>query len=142
MRPSGMFIPRRDIEFLVRAMAQHYELPVEASFRQVDIYSQFEVVAIHGKGHGLMGISDDLAKKFKIKHKEWRDNVAGGLRIMAELRKLFDGDYARALGAYEIGIEPMRDLIAKYGPRWGNHLQPEVKELIERVVNDKKIERN
>ena len=140
MRSSGTMIPRSDIEWLVKAMAAHYELPVAASLRQCEAYSNFEIVSMRGGGgRGLMGITDEFAKKYKIKHKEWRDNVAGGLRIMSELRKLFGGDYARALGAYEIGIEPMKELLNLYGPKWGNHLKPEVRELLERVINDKKI---
>lgn len=144
MRSSGTLIPRSDIEWLVKAMAALYQLPVEASLRQVEVYSGFEVLSFYegSKRRGLMGVTDEMAKKYRIKHKDWRDNVAGGLRVMAELRKQFDGDYARALGAYQIGVEPMKALIAEHGPRWGKYLKTETYDLIERVVNDRKIERN
>lgn len=88
----------------IQKYAQKYKVSSKLIALQIKQESRFNSHAISPKGNkGLMQISDDLAREFKIDAFDPESNINVGTLYMASMLKKYGGNVELALAAYNAG---------------------------------------
>jgi soluble lytic murein transglycosylase-like protein len=135
---------RERIESLIRILAPVEGLPVAESIRQCEAESAFRQYDKNGNvlkspcgALGLFQLMPDTAEELGIRPERWHENVFGGLKYMGELTKQFDGDYPKALAAYNWGSGYLEKAIQQHGPSWVGFIPPETKAYLFKITGNK-----
>jgi soluble lytic murein transglycosylase-like protein len=98
---------RREAEYYVSAYARHYKVPVALVRAIVEEESNWRPCAISPKGAvGLMQLIPVTAERLGVRDPcNVSDNVAGGVRYLAWLKKKFASDLRLVAAAYLTGEE-------------------------------------
>lgn len=88
----------------IRAMATGYNLDPDIISRQIMQESGGKQSATSSKGaRGLMQLMPETAKRLGVNIDDPMDNLQGGMREMHRLLTKYNGDYPKALAAYNAG---------------------------------------
>jgi soluble lytic murein transglycosylase-like protein len=109
---------RDQAEYYVSAFAQHYGVPLALVRSVVQQESAWHVCTTSPKGAvGLMQLMPQTAKRLGVTNRcDIRENVSGGVRYLAWLIRLFQGDLRLVAAAYYAGEQ----VVAKRGLSYGN----------------------
>lgn len=96
---------RAESEYYVRAYALHYGVPLEFVRALIQEESGWQPCAISTKGAaGLMQLMPETARLFGVRDRcDVRQNISAGVRYLAHLISVFDGDLRLAAAAYQAG---------------------------------------
>jgi soluble lytic murein transglycosylase-like protein len=109
---------RREAEYYVGAYAAHYNVPVRFVRALVEQESSWHPCAVSPKGAvGLMQLMPMTATRLGVRDRcNIAQNVSGGVRYLAWLMRMFQGDPRLAAAAYLAGEE----VIARRGLLYRN----------------------
>ena len=98
---------------LVERVAAEESLPPELIHSVIQVESNYNASAVSPKGaQGLMQLMPDTARRFGVPNSfDPAANIQGGAKYLKYLLELYQGDYPRALAAYNAGEKA----VAKYG---------------------------
>jgi len=101
------------IDAAVRQIAFEQSLPPELLHSVIQVESNYNPGAVSRKGaQGLMQLIPETARRFGVLDSfDPVDNIQGGAKYLKYLLDLYQGDYPRALAAYNAGEKA----VAKYG---------------------------
>lgn len=110
---------RSQAEYYLSAYAEHYGVPVALVRAIVQQESNWQPCAVSAKGAvGLMQIMPETAQALGVENRcDIRQNISGGVRLLAWLIRRFRGDLRLAVAAYYAG----EDVVARRGLRYANH---------------------
>jgi len=105
--------PSGAIDELVARIAARESLPPQLIHSVIKVESNYDPLAVSPKGaQGLMQLIPETARRFGVADVfNPADNIQGGARYLRYLLELYNGDYPRALAAYNAG----EGAVAKYG---------------------------
>ena len=121
-------IRRAESEYYVRAYALHYGVPLEFVRALIQEESGWQPCAISTKGAaGLMQLMPETARLFGVRDRcDVRQNISAGVRYLAHLISVFDGDLRLAAAAYQAGER-------RIAARGLNYSNPEVIAYVRRI---------
>lgn len=127
---------REQIESAIREDAATYRMDADRLMRQCATESSFNPCAINGTSgcYGLFQLAAATAKELGVDRADWRQNVRGGVKYMARLSAHYDGDYAKALAAYNWGLGHLAKLMAAHPSDWRDHLPAETKGYLTKIL--------
>src|SRR5580704_17666194 len=101
------------IDAAVRQIASQQSLPPELLHSVIQVESNYNSGAVSPKGaQGLMQLIPETARRFVVSDSfDPVENIQGGAKYLKYLLDLYQGDYPRALAAYNAGEKA----VAKYG---------------------------
>jgi hypothetical protein len=101
------------LDAAVRQIAAEQSLPPELLHSVIQVESNYNPGAVSPKGaQGLMQLIPETARRFGVLDSfDPVENIQGGARYLKYLLGLYQGDYPRALAAYNAGEKA----VAKYG---------------------------
>lgn len=118
---------RAEIEAFARAKAQEHGVDPELIVRQIGQESGFNPNAVSPVGaRGVMQLMPGTARDLGVNPDDWRQNVDGGVRYMAQQLRDFGGDTELALAAYNAGPGNARARgkdWSRYSPETRNYVQ-------------------
>lgn len=126
-------VPRKDLEWLVRQMAEYYSMDPTQICRMVEKLSGFNREYQGHNRSGLMSVQKAYVKRFKLNQKhmrEWRDNVGLGFKILCELRVHFQGDMEKTIAAYTTSIEDVESAVNKDQRNWRDELTKDARMML------------
>jgi soluble lytic murein transglycosylase-like protein len=105
--------PSGAIDEMVARIAARESLPPQLIHSVIKVESNYDRYAVSPKGaQGLMQLIPATAQRFGVTDAfNPADNIQGGARYLRYLLELYNGDYPRALAAYNAG----EGAVAKYG---------------------------
>jgi len=125
---------REDVENFIRWLAPQLGLDSDLHLRQCQAESGFNQAAISPCGAiGLMQLMPKTAESLKVDPKDWRQNVNGGLKYMASLKKKY-GEYPKALAAYNWGPGNLDKCLTAHGSDWRAFLPTETKNYLNKIL--------
>lgn len=86
---------------------------------------------------GAQGVSQfmpDTAKRYGVDVNSVESSINGQARYMADLLKMFDGDYTKALAGYNWGEGNVQKAIQKHGDNWLAHAPKETRDYVDKVT--------
>jgi membrane-bound lytic murein transglycosylase MltF len=84
--------------------------------------------------YGLFQLAGPTAGELGVVRRDWRQNVHGGVRYMAQLARRYGGDWARALAAYNWGMGRLAKCEARWGADWEAHAPKETRDYIAYIM--------
>lgn len=98
---------------IVERVAAEQSLPAELLHSVIQVESNYNPGAVSPKGaQGLMQLMPETARRFGVPDSfDPSENIQGGAKYLKYLLDLYQGDYPRALAAYNAGEKA----VAKYG---------------------------
>ena len=101
------------LDAAVRQIAAEQSLPPELLHSVIQVESNYNPSAVSPKGaQGLMQLIPETARRFGVLDSfDPVENIQGGAKYLKYLLDLYQGDYPRALAAYNAGEKA----VAKYG---------------------------
>jgi soluble lytic murein transglycosylase-like protein len=101
------------LDAAVRQIAAEHSLPPELLHSVIQVESNYNPAAVSPKGaQGLMQLIPATARRFGVSDSfDPVENIQGGAKYLKYLLDLYQGDYPRALAAYNAGEKA----VAKYG---------------------------
>jgi soluble lytic murein transglycosylase-like protein len=113
---------------IVERVAAEQSLPPELIHSVIQVESNYNASAVSPKGaQGLMQLMPDTARRFGVPDSfDPAANIQGGAKYLKYLLDLYNGDYPKALAAYNAGEKA----VAKYG---GIPPYAETQNYVERV---------
>jgi hypothetical protein len=101
------------LDATVRQIAAEQSLPPELLHSVIQVESNYNPSAVSPKGaQGLMQLIPETARRFGVLDSfDPVENIQGGAKYLKYLLDLYQGDYPRALAAYNAGEKA----VAKYG---------------------------
>ena len=105
--------PSGSIDEMVARIAERESLPPQLIHSVIKVESNYDRYAVSPKGAlGLMQLIPATAQRFGVTDVfNPADNIQGGAKYLRYLLALYNGDYPRALAAYNAG----EGAVAKYG---------------------------
>jgi len=125
--------PRQDLKAqydpIVQSCARQYNVPADLIHSIIRAESAYDHRAISEKGAaGLMQLMPETATQYGVSDRfDPAQNITGGVKYLKDLCKLFEGNTAKVLAAYNAGQEALK----KYK---GIPPYPETREYIRRVM--------
>jgi len=114
---------------IVQACARQYNVPADLIHSIIRAESAYDSHAISPKGAvGLMQLMPETATQYGVSDRfDPTENIAGGVKYLKDLCKLFSGNTAKVLAAYNAGQEALKKF---------NGIPPyaETREYIRRVM--------
>lgn len=129
---------QHDLLHDIGVYARTYDLPLERAYRQIYVESGFKVDAVSPDG-SCIGLGQ-LNKNFWAWVGDLTDpdtNLNTAFAFMHSLLKRYNGNYEKALAAYNWGPGNLDRCIEKYGDSWFHHIPAETRRYIEKVVTGK-----
>lgn len=118
---------RSEIESYARSTAQRHGVDPDLIVRQIGQESSFNASAVSPAGaRGLMQLMPGTASDLGVDPNDWRQNIDGGVRYMAQQLRDFNGDTELALAAYNAGRGNARARgkdWSRYAPETRNYVQ-------------------
>ncbi|WP_338575706.1 lytic transglycosylase domain-containing protein [Brevundimonas olei] len=118
---------RSEIESYARSTAQRHGVDPDLIVRQIGQESSFNTSAVSPAGaRGLMQLMPGTASDLGVNPDDWRQNIDGGVRYMAQQLRDFNGDTELALAAYNAGPGNARSRgkdWSRYAPETRNYVQ-------------------
>ena len=72
--------------------------------------------------YGLMQLMPETAKELGVNQYDPEQNISGGVKLLSDLLKKYNGDKKKALAAYNGGESGVNQAVSKYGDSWLEHL--------------------
>ncbi len=121
---------RKRIEQATASAARKYDLPEKLVRSVIRHESNFDPTAVSPAGaQGLMQLMPGTARELGVKDPfDIRQNIDGGARYLRQMIDQFDGDWRKALAAYNAGPGTVR----KYG---GVPPYPETRRYVRKVMS-------
>lgn len=96
---------RAEADYYVRVYALHYRVPLAFVRSLIEEESGWRTCALSVKGAaGLMQLMPETARRFDVRDRcDVRQNVSAGVRYLAHLISVFDGDLRLVAAAYLAG---------------------------------------
>lgn len=106
-------------------------------YLQCERESSWEISAHNARTdcYGLFQLSKATAAELGVNRYDWRQNVAGGVAYMATLLRRYQGDYAKALAAFNWGMGHLDKLVRQAGANWRAGLPAETQKYVAYVLN-------
>lgn len=82
---------------------------------------------------GIAQFQPDTAKQYGIDPTKPDQAIYGQSRYMADLLKMFGGDYAKAAAGYNWGQGNVQKVIAKWGDKWADHIPASTKDYLAKI---------
>ncbi|WP_374387068.1 transglycosylase SLT domain-containing protein [Brevundimonas sp.] len=121
---------RAEIEAYARQRAQQAGLSPDLVVRQIEQESGFNPSAVSPAGaRGVMQLMPGTARDLGVNPDDWRQNVDGGVRYLAQQVKDFGGDTELALAAYNAGPGNAR----ARGKNWSRYA-PETRNYVRSIL--------
>jgi len=120
--------PTGSIDEMVAQVAERESLPPQLIHSVIKVESNYNPYAVSPKGaQGLMQLIPATAQRFGVANAfNPSENIQGGAKYLKYLLELYNGDYPRALAAYNAG----EGAVAKYG---GVPPYPETRDYLVRI---------
>ena len=97
--------------------------------------SQGNIRAVSSKGaQGIAQFMPDTAKRYGIDPNVPEQAIDGQARYMADLLKMFGGDYQKALAGYNWGEGNVQKAVAKYGDNWLSVAPKETRDYVATIM--------
>ena len=124
-----------DILIAIATHAQAHDIPIVRAFRQVYAESSLDPDATSPSGecHGLLQLHEEF----------WSDagdlydvntNLDTGFGFMARLLEYYEGDYRKALGAFNWGPGNLDRCIEEYGDDWFGEIPGETQRYVKWIM--------
>jgi soluble lytic murein transglycosylase-like protein len=114
---------------IIQACARQFKVPADLIHSIIRAESDYDSGAISPKGAvGLMQLMPETATQYEVADRfDPAENIKGGVKYLKDLCKLFNGNTAKVLAAYNAGQEALKKF---------NGIPPyaETKEYIRRVM--------
>lgn len=103
--PDGDIMRRGAISDIVRNYASRHRIPPALINAVIEVESSFNPRAVSPRGAmGLMQLMPDVAASLGVEDPfEPEQNIRGGVALLRRLLDKYEGDYTRALAAYNAG---------------------------------------
>jgi len=120
---------KKQYDPIIQSCARQYNVPADLIHSIIRAESDYDNRAISVKGAvGLMQLMPETAIQYGVSDRfDPADNVKGGVKYLKDLCKLFDGNTAKVLAAYNAGQEALKK-------HKGIPPYPETREYIRRVM--------
>ena len=128
----------RTYDDLLRGAALRYALPFEKLKAQMLAESWGNRYAVSPVGAvGLMQFMPRTWTEWGLGKDPFDPEVSidAGARYMRWLVDQFDGDYEKALAAYNAGIGRVKRIVEEHGDGWRNHLPGETRVYLRRIAD-------
>lgn len=123
------------VDYLYR-VADEYGIDRDKAYRQIQKESNFNPRAVgkktrYGTAKGIAQFIDDTAQQYGLSDPfdPYASFDAWGA-YMSDLLKMFDGDYSKALAAYNWGQGNVAKAVATYGEDWLSHAPAETQDYV------------
>jgi soluble lytic murein transglycosylase-like protein len=95
---------------IIQACARQYYVPAELIHSIIRAESAYDSTAISPKGAvGLMQLMPETASQYGVSNSfDPAENIKGGVKYLKDLIKLFNGNTAKVLAAYNAGQEALK----------------------------------
>jgi len=114
---------------IIQACARQFKVPADLIHSIIRAESDYDTGAISPKGAvGLMQLMPETASQYEVADRfDPAENIKGGVKYLKDLIKLFNGNTAKVLAAYNAGQEALKKF---------NGIPPyaETREYIRRVM--------
>lgn len=98
--------------------------------------SNFNQAAVSPAGAvGIMQLMPATARELGVDPYDLTQNIAGGVRYLAQLLRAYAGDLERTLAAYNWGPGHLAEAVQRYGERWISYIPQETKNYLRDVLN-------
>lgn len=126
---------RQEIESFIRETAARYGVDPELIIRQCETESGFRQEAVSKCGAiGLMQLMPATAEALDVDPHDWKQNIEGGVRLMAQLLKRYHGDTQKSLAAYNCGPGRLAGILEVHGSEWREHLPDETRRYLDKIL--------
>jgi soluble lytic murein transglycosylase-like protein len=111
-------LDRAEAEYYAAVYARHYRVPLQLVRSVIERESNWHVCAVSSKGAvGLMQLMPATARRLGVRDScNISQNIAGGVRYLAWLMRLFHNDLRLVTAAYYAG----EDIVARRGLAYRN----------------------
>lgn len=120
---------RQQYDPIIQACARQFSVPADLIHSIIRAESDYDSSAISAKGAvGLMQLMPETATQYDVADRfDPAENIKGGVKYLKDLCKLFNGNTAKVLAAYNAGQEALKKF---------NGIPPyaETREYIRRVM--------
>lgn len=82
---------------------------------------------------GIAQFQPETAKRYGIDPTKPDQAIYGQSRYMADLLKMFGGDYAKAAAGYNWGEGNVQKVVSKWGDKWRDHLPASTKDYLDKI---------
>lgn len=83
---------------------------------------------------GIMQLLAETAKELGVDRADPWQNILGGAIYMKELLREFDGDLLKALGAYNWGVNHVKQAVDEHGNQWLSHAPEETQHYVAKIM--------
>lgn len=126
---------RAELEAYVRQVATAYHLDPNLAVLQCQAESSFNPAAVsHCGAVGLFQLMPNTAAQLGVDPHDWKENVIGWADYMAQLQRLFNGNYDQMLAAYNWGMGHVRLALTERGANWKSALPKETADYLQRIL--------
>lgn len=101
---------KRQYDPIIQTYARRYNVPADLIHSIIRAESNYESRAVSPKGAaGLMQLMPETAAQYGVEDRfNPDDNIRGGVKYLKDLSKLFSGNTAKVLAAYNAGQEALK----------------------------------
>jgi soluble lytic murein transglycosylase-like protein len=101
---------RQQYDPIIQACARQFNVPADLIHSIIRAESAYDSAAVSPKGAvGLMQIMPETATQYNVADRfDPADNIKGGVKYLKDLIKLFNGNTAKVLAAYNAGQEALK----------------------------------
>lgn len=122
--------------FLAQQDAKSAGIPITLFTRQIQVESNFNPSALSPSGaEGIAQFMPSTAASFDIDPWNPRDALMGAANLMAHYTHMYNGDYAKALAAYNAGPGATQNALRDCGKdKWMQCLPQETQQYIQQIM--------
>lgn len=138
-RPTDNTSKASLVDYLYR-VADQFGIDRDAAYQQIEAESNFNPKAVgkptrYGTAKGIAQFIDATAQRYGLKDPfdPYASFDAWG-QYMSDLLKMYGGDYARALAAYNWGQGNVDKAVATYGNEWLKNAPTETREYVAKIL--------
>jgi soluble lytic murein transglycosylase-like protein len=103
--------------------------------RQIEVESDFNPSAVSRAGAiGIAQFMESTARAWGVDPYDPERSLTGAARLMAHLLSVYQGSYAKALGAYNAGEAAINAAIKRAGASWQGYIPLETRRYIQAIL--------
>lgn len=104
---------------------------------QMQQESKGNLMAVSSAGaRGVSQFMPDTAKRYGVNVTNADSSISGQARYMADMLKMFDGDYTKALAGYNGGENRVAAEVKRWGNDWLVHMEPETQNYVKIILGN------
>lgn len=126
---------------VVQQNAEKYGVDANILSAQIMQESGGNTASVSSKGaKGVSQFIDETAKRYSVDVNNDASSIRGQANYMADLLKMFGGDYKKALAGYNWGEGNVQKAIDKWGVNWLDHAPGETKNYVGKILSNAGIQ--